>query len=129
MESGWPDGIAGVGAEQVSTFVLAEAAGRSAGSMNNVTTELGDATRAAPRAPNAADAGADTNSPAGDAVHGGDDQERPGHRDDRQLLDLIHDKLVEFLDRGGFDPSDHVGLAVHRPGLLNELRGVLEKAG
>lgn len=40
MESGWPDGIAGVRAEQVSAFVLAEAAGRSAGSMNNVTTGL-----------------------------------------------------------------------------------------
>jgi integrase len=35
-----PDGIAGVGAEQVSTFVLAEAAGCSAGSLNNVTTGL-----------------------------------------------------------------------------------------
>jgi integrase/recombinase XerD len=39
-ESHWPDGIAGVGAEQVSAFVLAEAARRSAGSLNNVTTGL-----------------------------------------------------------------------------------------
>ena len=39
-ESDWPDGIAGVGAEQVSAFVLAEAARRSAGSLNNVTTGL-----------------------------------------------------------------------------------------
>jgi integrase/recombinase XerD len=39
-EGEWPDGIAGVGAEQVSAFVLAEAARRSAGSLNNVTTGL-----------------------------------------------------------------------------------------
>lgn len=39
-ESDWPDGIAGVGAEQVSAFVLAEAARCSAGSLNNVTTGL-----------------------------------------------------------------------------------------
>jgi integrase len=39
-EGGWPDGIAGVGPEQVSAFVLAEAARRSAGSLNNVTTGL-----------------------------------------------------------------------------------------
>src|SRR5258706_3819726 len=39
-ERHWPDGIAGVGAEQVSAFVLAEAARRSAGSLNNVTTGL-----------------------------------------------------------------------------------------
>jgi integrase/recombinase XerD len=40
MESDWPDRIVGVGAEQVSAFVLAHAARRSAGSMNNVTTAL-----------------------------------------------------------------------------------------
>jgi integrase/recombinase XerD len=40
MESDWPDGIAGVCAEQVSAFVLAEAARCSAGSLNNVTTGL-----------------------------------------------------------------------------------------
>jgi integrase len=40
MESEWPDGIASVGAEQVSAFVLAEAARCSAGSLNNVTTAL-----------------------------------------------------------------------------------------
>jgi site-specific recombinase XerC len=40
MERDWPDGIAGVGAEQVSAFVLAEAARRSAGSLNSVTTAL-----------------------------------------------------------------------------------------
>jgi integrase/recombinase XerD len=39
-ESDWPGGIAGVGAEQVSAFVLAEAARCSAGSLNNVTTGL-----------------------------------------------------------------------------------------
>jgi site-specific recombinase XerD len=39
-EGEWPDGIAGVRAEQVSEFVLAEAARRSAGSLNNVTTGL-----------------------------------------------------------------------------------------
>jgi integrase/recombinase XerD len=40
MECDWPDGIAGVSAEQVTAFVLAEAARRSAGSLNNVTTAL-----------------------------------------------------------------------------------------
>jgi integrase/recombinase XerD len=39
-EGEWPDGIAGVGAEQVNAFVLAEAARCSAGSLNNVTTGL-----------------------------------------------------------------------------------------
>jgi integrase/recombinase XerD len=39
-ESEWPDGIAGVGAEQVNAFVLAEAARCSAVSLNNVTTGL-----------------------------------------------------------------------------------------
>jgi integrase len=39
-QSDGSDGIAGVGAEQVSTFVLAEAVRCSAGSLNNVTTGL-----------------------------------------------------------------------------------------
>jgi integrase len=39
-EGDWPDGITWVGAERVSAFVLAEAARRSAGSLNNVTTGL-----------------------------------------------------------------------------------------
>jgi integrase/recombinase XerD len=39
-ESDWPDRIDEMSAEQVSLFVLAEAARRSAGSMNNVTTAL-----------------------------------------------------------------------------------------
>jgi len=39
-ESDWPEGVAGLGAEQVSAFVLAEAARCSAGSLNNVTTGL-----------------------------------------------------------------------------------------
>jgi integrase len=39
-EGDWPDVIAELGAEQVSAFVLAEAARCSAGSLNNVTTGL-----------------------------------------------------------------------------------------
>jgi integrase len=39
-ESDWPEGIAGVDAEQVSGFVLAEAARCRAGSLNNVATGL-----------------------------------------------------------------------------------------
>lgn len=39
-QSDGPDGIVGLGAEQVSTFVLAEAARCGAGSLNNVTTGL-----------------------------------------------------------------------------------------
>ncbi|HZN18503.1 MAG TPA: hypothetical protein VFB84_10025 [Micromonosporaceae bacterium] len=39
-ESDWPEEIAGLCAEQVSAFVLAEAARCSAGSLNNVTTGL-----------------------------------------------------------------------------------------
>ena len=40
MESDWPDRIAEANAEHVTAFVLAQAARRSAGSMNNVTTGL-----------------------------------------------------------------------------------------
>ena len=40
MESDWPDRIAEANAEYVTAFVLAQAARRSAGSMNNVTTGL-----------------------------------------------------------------------------------------
>jgi integrase len=40
VESDWPDRIAEANAEHVTAFVLAQAARRSAGSMNNVTTGL-----------------------------------------------------------------------------------------
>lgn len=40
MESDWPDRIAEANAEHVTAFVLAQAARRNAGSMNNVTTGL-----------------------------------------------------------------------------------------
>jgi hypothetical protein len=39
-------------------------------------------------------------------VHVRDDDEGPGHGDDRQLLHMVHDQPVQFLDGRRLDPRD-----------------------